>query len=150
MKELFTVEEVAQVLDVHTRTVRRYIKEDKLCASKVGGRWKVEKDELKRFMNNEEIIEHFQKKQDDILLGLMEGKSEEKVTLHTIVDFKVESEEEIEKLCGRVCNTINKVENGNIRFQYNYNKETGIGRFIFKGDSKNICKVVSVFEDYEI
>lgn len=149
MKGLFTVEEVAQVLDVHTRTVRRYIKEEKLSASKVGGRWKVEKEELKRFMNNEEVIEQFQKKQDDIILGLMEAKSNDKVTIHTIVDFKVDSEEEIEQLCGRVCNIINNVDSGNIKFQYSYNKETGIARFIFKGNLKNISMVISLFEEYE-
>lgn len=149
MEKLFTVEEVAQVLDVHTRTVRRYIKEQKLRASKVGGRWKVEKDELKRLMNNEEIIDKFQKKQDDIMLGLMEGKSDEKVAIHTIVDFKVDSEEVIERLCGRVCNVINNMDSGNIKFQYSYSKETDIARFIFKGDSKNICKIVRVFENYE-
>ncbi len=149
MKELFTVEEVAQILDVHTRTVRRYIKEEKLIAAKVGGQWRIEQENLKKFMNNEEIVEHFQKKQDDIMIGLMEGKSNEKVTIHTIVDFKVDSEEEVEKLCGNVCSIINNVETGNIKFQYSYNKETGIARFIFKGDTKNICKVLSVFEGYD-
>ncbi|MCM1989132.1 helix-turn-helix domain-containing protein [Oceanirhabdus seepicola] len=149
MKELFTVEEVAKVLDVHTRTVRRYIKEEKLGASKVGGQWRVDKENLKKFMNNEEVVEQFQKKQDDIILGLMEGKSNDNVTIHTIVDFKVENEDEIEKLCGRVCNTINNVESGNIKFQYTYKAETGIARFVFKGDSKNISMVVSLFEEYE-
>ena len=149
MKKLFTVEEVAQILDVHTRTVRRYIKEEKLRASKVGGQWRVEKENLKKFMNNEEIVDQFQKKQDDIILGLIDGKSNSKVTIHTIVDFKVESEQEVQKLCGRVCNTINNVENGNIKFQYIYNKETGIARFVFKGDSRNVSKIVSLFEEYE-
>ena len=38
---LLSVEAVAEILEVHTRTVRRYIKEKKLKAGKVGGRWKI-------------------------------------------------------------------------------------------------------------
>ena len=36
---LYSIEKVAELLDVHKKTVLRYIKDGKLPATKVGGRW---------------------------------------------------------------------------------------------------------------
>jgi len=46
MEKLFTVEEAARYLKIHSRTVRRYIKEGRLTASKVGGQWRITADQL--------------------------------------------------------------------------------------------------------
>lgn len=50
MKELYTIEEVADFLRVSTRTIRRYIKEGKLKGFKVGQAWRFPDEEVARYI----------------------------------------------------------------------------------------------------
>lgn len=53
-KYLYSVEKVAELLDVHQKTVLRYIKEGKLRANKVGGRWRIHGNDLTSFVGIKE------------------------------------------------------------------------------------------------
>lgn len=46
---LYSVEEIAEKLDVHARTVRTYIKDGKLRGRKAGGKWFVTEEALRAF-----------------------------------------------------------------------------------------------------
>ena len=45
MGEFFTVDQVAKILDMHPRTVRRYVREGQLRATKVGGEWRIRRED---------------------------------------------------------------------------------------------------------
>lgn len=53
---LYSVEKVAELLGIHRKTVLRYIKEGKLKANKVGGRWRIHGNDLTSFVGFEEKI----------------------------------------------------------------------------------------------
>jgi excisionase family DNA binding protein len=48
--ELLTVEEAAKQVKMHPDTIRRFIREGKLEASRVGGRWRVHAEVLRKFV----------------------------------------------------------------------------------------------------
>ena len=48
-RHLYSIEKVAELLDMHKKTVLRYIKEGKLKAAKVGGRWRIHGNDLTSF-----------------------------------------------------------------------------------------------------
>lgn len=50
MKQLYTVDEVADFLRVSPRTIRRYIKDGKLNGFKVGQAWRFSDTEVARFI----------------------------------------------------------------------------------------------------
>ena len=50
--ELFSAAEVADVLDVHPRTVNDYVREGKLKAIQVGGGWKISERALRSFVRD--------------------------------------------------------------------------------------------------
>lgn len=52
MDELYTISQAALTLKVHQLTIRRYIKEGKLKAVKVGGNVRVPLNELRSFMQD--------------------------------------------------------------------------------------------------
>jgi excisionase family DNA binding protein len=52
--ELLTVGEAAKAVKMHPDTIRRFIREGKLEASRVGGRWRVHMDTLRRFVGSSE------------------------------------------------------------------------------------------------
>jgi len=49
--ELLKVEDIAAALDANIETIRRYIRQGKLKAQKIGRRYYVSKDNLKDFVN---------------------------------------------------------------------------------------------------
>lgn len=49
MDEFYTVEQAARTIKVHPLTIRRYIKEGKLKAYRVGGNIRISLDDLKAF-----------------------------------------------------------------------------------------------------
>lgn len=50
---LYTITEIEPILGVTHRTILQYIKDKKLKAVKVGGKWKITETNLKKFANGE-------------------------------------------------------------------------------------------------
>lgn len=48
---MYDLKETASILGVTTRTVLNYIYEGKLKGQKIGGKWKVSKENLEKFCN---------------------------------------------------------------------------------------------------
>ena len=61
IEKLFTIEKVAKILRVHTRTVTRYIEAGKLKASKIGV-WRIRQSDLNAFLDESSNIEPKTKK----------------------------------------------------------------------------------------
>jgi excisionase family DNA binding protein len=56
-QKFYTVEEISKMLDMHIKTIQRYIREGKIKASKVGKAWKVSGHDLSTFLGEEPKIE---------------------------------------------------------------------------------------------
>ncbi len=50
---VYTLTELEPVLGVTHRTLLQYVKDGKLQAVKIGGKWKVSEENLKKFINGE-------------------------------------------------------------------------------------------------
>ena len=61
IEKLFTIEEVAKILRVHTRTVTRYIEAGKLRASKIGV-WRIKQSDLDAFLDKTSNVKSKNKK----------------------------------------------------------------------------------------
>ena len=48
----YSVEKIANMLDVHQQTVRRWIHDNKLKASKPGQHYKIRKEDFEKFIND--------------------------------------------------------------------------------------------------
>src|SRR5687768_8136384 len=51
--DLFTAAEVADILDIHPRTVGEYVREGKLRALQFGGGWKISANALRAFVRDQ-------------------------------------------------------------------------------------------------
>lgn len=52
MDELYTVDQAAEYLKVSTKTIRRLIKAKKIVASKVGGAWRIKRQDIEIYLNS--------------------------------------------------------------------------------------------------
>lgn len=51
--KLYTLQEVADILGVSTRTLHDYIKNGRIKAQKIGGSWKISANNLQRFIDGD-------------------------------------------------------------------------------------------------
>lgn len=61
-EKFYTIDQVAELLDMHHKTIRKFISEEKLKATKVGKQWRISEGDLNSFMgksvdtnNNEQL-----------------------------------------------------------------------------------------------
>jgi excisionase family DNA binding protein len=59
--DLFTAAEVAEILDIHPRTVGEYVREGKLKALQVGGGWKISASAIRAFVRDQTLDQAQQK-----------------------------------------------------------------------------------------
>lgn len=54
--KLYTVHEVAKLLNTTPRTIRQYISDSKITATKIGRQWHVKEQEVIRFINSNNSV----------------------------------------------------------------------------------------------
>jgi len=75
---LYTVDEVAKMLGVHTRTIRRYIEKGQLHGERIGGSWRIPEEAVMEMFNTPETKEamakHFSNRSQDMVEQYLQGK----------------------------------------------------------------------------
>lgn len=145
MADLLTVDQLAQMLDMHPRTIRRYIREEQLKATKVGGEWRIKKEDAEMFIGSK--LEEFKSEAMDDIQAFIEGKDSEvdgKLQVCTVIDCYVETEEavKISEIIMRLMNE-NDPSRGKAKFQYFFDDKEKKGRYIIWGTPTFVGKVLS-------
>ncbi len=153
----FTVDEAALKLDVHARTVRRYIASGELVANKIGGHWRIRKEDLTSFINgdrnvNQEKSQHI--KEDDlcIFMDTEYYKSDQDLQICTIVDFRASNREEAQPIAEKIMRTVNSCDCNtcNTKFQYVYKDKEQLARFVIWGDTSAISRIMDEIKEFEV
>ena len=164
MKErLYTVDETASILELHPRTIRRFIHEGRLTARKVGKQWRISEsalDELAGFaeggtvnesagsQENEDGMQRDGESPDDRHAapgGHAESADAEtgfagKIRASTVIDIAVTDEDEAWRLSSTVIAVLNgkEAEYGEVRFESMFLDDERKVRFMLWGDARFI------------
>ena len=57
-KQVMTVKEIAEYLDVHPMTIYKYVQEGKIPAFKIGASWRIRIESIKKWMQENEDKNH--------------------------------------------------------------------------------------------
>lgn len=111
MKEKFyTVDQIAEMLEMHPKTIRKFIREGKLRANKVGKQWRITGNDLSNFTEgNKTSISNITGTKNDETYTVEEMTSTnfQKANVSAVVDIIVEDKEE----STRISNTLIAVMN---------------------------------------
>ena len=55
LREVMTPKQVANYLQLHPITIYRYINEGRIAAAKIGGRYRIKREAVERFLTQREI-----------------------------------------------------------------------------------------------
>jgi len=145
LADLLTVHQLAQMLDMHPRTIRRYIRENQLKATRVGGEWRIRKEDAEMFIGSK--LDEIKSEAMDDIRAFMEGRDSEaegKLQVCTVLDCYVETEEAV-KISEVIMRHMNQTDpaRGKAKFQYFFDNQAQKGRYIIWGTPAFVGKVLS-------
>ena len=131
MKDFYTPKEVARILNVHEKTVRRYLRDGDLRGQKLGGSWKVSKEVLMSYMDESPLVTA-DKLDPEV----------ESVRMSLTIEIDVKNAKEGHRLAQKVMDIINKSEFESCDFQYNYKKK--VARYALSGSSEFLITALNI------
>lgn len=141
LEKLYTVEEIANMTSLTTRTIRNYIKDGRLKGRKVGGNWRFTKDEVIELFNGNSFAKDLSNEVTTQVLNFVQGKSESQVC--TIINIPCESPTEGKQHYENLIQIINNLEEvGPFKFNYQYLPSENIAQFTLFGTPKLIAKLL--------
>ena len=152
--KFYNIEQVAEILDVHHKTVRKFIKDGKLRANKLGKQWRISKNDLDLFTNNKDSAVDIGSSKNDEEIEFENNyyKSEEDnvIKVSSVVNIEYINEEEYIRTSNMLlsvmnCNDENLIGN---RINMKYSKNEKRLRIMLWGSIdvvKDLLDVISVF-----
>lgn len=97
-EHFYTVKQIAQMLNIHPKTIQRYIREGRLRATKIGKSWRVTGHDLSRFTEeNNNISKETQSRPP------MQDRSK----VSAVVDIKVHDKDEADRIINSLTAAMN-------------------------------------------
>ncbi|MDF2655574.1 MAG: hydroxyacid dehydrogenase [Bacillota bacterium] len=125
MKDYYTVDQISEMLDIHPKTIQRYIREGKLRATKIGKGWRVTGHDLSIFMQSNSDNAYDERKQPN-----------RKVIASSVIDIAAYGKED----AIRIMNTLTAASNakppeyGQSSIQSQYIERENMVRITLWGD----------------
>jgi len=153
MEKLFTVEDIATMTSVTTRTIRNYLKDGILQGRKIGGQWRFTEEDVKSFMDSSNVTKDFSDRIKQDVLDFLDGVNTDcagEVQVCAIIDLYHEQSVANEKR-DKVVAFINS-DKGNalvpnyMRFQYDYVESEQKGRITLFAPPNYLTEALKLLE----
>lgn len=152
----YTVDQVADQLQVSIKTVRRYIYSGKIAANKIGGQWRISQDNIDGYLesiSSKTVCCSDSLASDDFCVFMDNDyfTSDDPLQLCTIVDFYARDKKEIADMSLVLQEVVTEDGIHGGKAQYNYIYDAGLkrARFVIWGSPTFIEKAASVLRVFE-
>ncbi|GFZ32584.1 2-hydroxyacid dehydrogenase [Clostridium zeae] len=151
-EKLYTIDQVAEILGMHHKTIRKFITEGKLRASKVGKQWRISGHDLSLFMENSDIQVE-KKKEEESLIEFSTDKinksdNQNKINVSSVVDINQLNIDEYNRISNSLLAIMNSKDPNlglsTIKMQYS-EKENRL-RVLLWGDIKFTEEILKFIE----
>lgn len=130
--QFYTIDKIAEILGLHHKTIRKFITEGKLPASKVGKQWRISGHDLSIFIekNNVNLANKKNREETDfdfITNGEVKETKIEKVNVSTVADINDVEKEEYFRISNTLIALMNckdsKLARSTINMKYDENEK---------------------------
>ncbi|MFV0520114.1 MAG: helix-turn-helix domain-containing protein [Lachnospirales bacterium] len=149
-EKLYTIDEVASMLKVHHKTIRRHISSGVLKANKVGKQWRISGHELSVFLESENFT--FEKKDNEISFNFTTRDfiKHSDLNVSTVIDINNIDFNKYNRVSNSLLAVMNstdpKMKNSTINIKYS--KDSGNLKIIIWGNidfTKEFLDFVTIF-----
>lgn len=142
----YTVAKVAEILDMHEKTVQRYIREGKLNAVKVGKSWRITGHDLSLFVQGDKV--------QATPINLSNKTNRRKIMVSSVVDIDVNNTDEAIQIVNTLTAALNskQPEFGKTKMNTQFIEQENKVRIMLYGNIKfteNIMWMLSNYNNLE-
>ena len=150
MNELYTIEDIAKMTKLTSRTIRNYLKDGLLKGRKVGGQWRFTGEDIGNFLDQGRVIDEVKNERRQEVLDFLDGVSVEhihEIQICSIIDIyrHIQTVEATKKALMSLPDKF-----ANTRFSYVYDVAKGRARFTLFGSPEYICEAMKILEKEQI
>lgn len=142
MNEFYTINDIATMTGLSTRTVRNYMKLGFLEGEKVDGVWQFTIEAVSAFMADKNVQPSIQAKKNGVVFDFLANNYKKVNEICTILDFPVSQAEAME-ISAFFCKEASAPGVENMKFSFEYNN--GIARVILKGTEDFVSEVMKKY-----
>lgn len=142
MEKQYTINEVAVMSGLTTRTLRNYIKMGILKGELADGVWKFSEEDIEEFFKNPYVKPSIQAKNKAIVFDFLAQNEKRINEICTILDVCVEKHE-AEEIAAFFCEEVSKRTTGNLKFSFERNGSHA--RVILKGYEDVVMEVLNLY-----
>ena len=137
----YSLNDVAMITGLTTRTLRNYLKLNLLSGEKIDGNWSFTPEELDAFMSDPAVKQAIKAKRNAIVYDFLSNPVKKGNRVCTIMDLPVSAEEATET-ADFFCDLVNK--NGS-DITFTFNMEKGFARFILSGSEDPVADFMKAY-----
>ena len=138
MNEFCTIEDVAAMTGLSTRTVRSYLASGQLEGEKVDGAWRFTPEQFGAFLRQDMVRQSVRAKENGRLFDFLLTEQRKESAACLIWDWPAEPEEEERRLRERLMEAVNALELG-----CGYRFADGFARTILTGKPEQLRKLLT-------
>lgn len=141
MENFYTINEVATMTGLTTRTIRNYLKLGLINGEKVNGIWMFSSEDFCAMLNNPAIKPSIQAKNNAVVYDFIADDRKKVNKICTILDLCAE-DNEAEEISQLFCNTINScLDAGDLNFKFE--KHGRNVRVILSGTEETVMEILN-------
>lgn len=151
--KFYTIDQVAEILDIHHKTIRKFIKEGKLKANKFGKQWRISQEDLDAFTKAQNPVvinkDADYEEEIEVLNNHSETEIINSIKVSSVVDLENINEESYLRISNMLLAMMNckdnRIQGHNINMKYS--KNTNRLRIMIWADideTKELLDVISM------
>lgn len=152
-EKLYTVEDIATMTSLTSRTIRNYLKNGSLKGRKIGGQWRFTMKDIKQLFDNSNVagdISHLRKQQIFDFIDGVNTDMHKNFLVCTIADCFCENRTKAQQLYEKLVAVINnKTDNTSAKFGYDFIEKENKARFTLIGSPDFIIETLCLLKPGE-
>lgn len=151
-EKLYTVENIASMTGLTTRTIRNYLKDGSLEGRKIGGQWRFTMKNIENFFNSGNVTKDIQDNKRQQVLDFIDGVNTDingQIQICTIVDYYCDKKETAKALSDKLITIINNndtVTKDDAKYSYEYIEKEAKARFTLFGNPLFIIDTLKLLQ----
>jgi len=143
-QKLYTVDDIAMMTGLTSRTIRNYLKNGKLKGKKIGVQWRFTEEDINALFTDKRFENEVAASKNKMVIDFIETKERSEVSICSVVDYPCEDSKLVENIYKKMIELINSYESEDeIKFSYQYLKEEGKARFIIIGVPDKVIELLN-------
>lgn len=145
-EKLYTVEDIAKMTGLTSRTIRNYLKDGRLKGKKIGVQWRFTEDNIKELFKDKDFSDSVEEAKNQIVFDFMSDKEVESLNICSVIDYPCESADKVKVICEKALEIVNGYKQiGFVKFSYQFQEEYKKARFIIIGEIECVQRILDIF-----